>query len=162
LSRRVSSSTRTASFQTSFRYRGPDLESSTEELVAVSARVNNVLRRFGSGWALFFEAVRRERRMLSAKTIFADAASWLVDEERAAAADEAGARFESDYYLTLLWLPPPDAEGRAEQRWSSARPARRRRLAPGPRAVRSMPRGQVFDLLDGTLPRSRRSGMTRR
>ncbi|HAY07430.1 MAG TPA: ATPase, partial [Hyphomonas sp.] len=34
------------SFQTSFRYRGPDLESSTEaELVSVSARVNNVLRR---------------------------------------------------------------------------------------------------------------------
>ena len=47
------------SFQTSFRYRGPDLESSTEEeLVAVTARVNNVLRRFGAGWALFFEAVR--------------------------------------------------------------------------------------------------------
>jgi len=37
------------SFQTTFRYRGPDLESSTpEELVAVTARVNNVLRRFGS------------------------------------------------------------------------------------------------------------------
>ena len=45
------------SFQTTFRYRGPDLESSTEEeLVSVMARVNNVLRRFGSGWALFFEA----------------------------------------------------------------------------------------------------------
>ncbi|WP_034824547.1 hypothetical protein, partial [Hyphomonas pacifica] len=34
------------SFQTTFRYRGPDLESSTEEeLVSVMARVNNVLRR---------------------------------------------------------------------------------------------------------------------
>ncbi|MEL6860166.1 MAG: hypothetical protein AAFO74_17415, partial [Pseudomonadota bacterium] len=41
------------SFQTTFRYRGPDLESSTqEELVSTMARVNNVLRRFGSGWAL--------------------------------------------------------------------------------------------------------------
>ena len=48
------------SFQKTFRYRGPDLESSTEaELVSVMARVNNVLRRFGGGWALFFEAVRR-------------------------------------------------------------------------------------------------------
>ncbi len=37
-------------FQTTFRYRGPDLESSTEpELIAVMARVNNALRRFGSG-----------------------------------------------------------------------------------------------------------------
>ena len=49
------------SFQTTFRYRGPDLESSTqEELVSVMARVNNVLRRFGSGWALFFEAQRHD------------------------------------------------------------------------------------------------------
>lgn len=39
------------SFQRSARFRGPDLESSTEsELMAVTARVNNVLRRFGSGW----------------------------------------------------------------------------------------------------------------
>ena len=46
------------SFQKTFRYRGPDLESSTEaELVSVMARINNVLRRFGSDWALFFEAV---------------------------------------------------------------------------------------------------------
>ncbi|WP_034827828.1 hypothetical protein, partial [Hyphomonas pacifica] len=34
------------SFQTTFKYRGPDLESSTqEELVSAMARVNNVLRR---------------------------------------------------------------------------------------------------------------------
>lgn len=47
------------SFQRSFRFRGPDLESATPaELVAVCARVNNVMRRFGSGWALFFEAER--------------------------------------------------------------------------------------------------------
>ena len=42
-------------FQRSARFRGPDLESATEaELVAVCARINNVLRCFGSGWALFF------------------------------------------------------------------------------------------------------------
>lgn len=42
------------SFQRTIRYRGPDLESATEaELVSVSARINNVLRRFGSGWHCF-------------------------------------------------------------------------------------------------------------
>jgi type IV secretion system protein VirB4 len=47
------------SFQRTIRYRGPDLDSATDaELVAVSARLNNVLRRFGEGWALFFEAER--------------------------------------------------------------------------------------------------------
>jgi type IV secretion system protein TrbE len=103
------------SFQTTFRYRGPDLESSTEAgLVAVTARVNNVLRRFGSGWALFFEAVRVEAHDYPDCT-FPDAVSWLVDQERALRADETGARFESHYYLTLLWLPPADAAGRAEK-----------------------------------------------
>ena len=102
-------------FQTSFRYRGPDLESSTEaELVAVTARVNNVLRRFGSGWALFFEAVRAEAVSLE-ESEFACAAAWLIEQERRAAAEETGARFESAYYLTLLWLPPANATGRAEK-----------------------------------------------
>ena len=67
-------------FQTSFRYRGPDLESSTEsELVAVTARVNNVLRRFGSGWALFFEAVRSEAAALAASS-FRCGAAWLIEQ----------------------------------------------------------------------------------
>ena len=103
------------SFQASFRYRGPDLESSTEEeLVAVTARVNNVLRRFGAGWALFFEAVRQPQSDYSVSN-FPDAASWLVDEERALSAEQSGTRFESKFYLTLLWLPPADAIGRAEK-----------------------------------------------
>ena len=49
------------SFMRSFAFRGPDLESATEaELVSACARANNVLKRLGSGWALFFEAERRE------------------------------------------------------------------------------------------------------
>ena len=47
------------SFQRTVRYRGPDLDSATEaELISVASRVNNVLKRFGSGWALFFDAER--------------------------------------------------------------------------------------------------------
>lgn len=47
------------SFQRTIRYRGPDLDSATEaELMSVTSRVNNVLKRFGSGWALFFDATR--------------------------------------------------------------------------------------------------------
>lgn len=103
------------SFQTSFKYRGPDLESSTEEeLVSTMARVNNVLRRFGSGWALFFEAQRNEVHDYP-ESAFPDPLSWLVDQERALQAEESGARYASSYYLTLLWLPPADATGRAEK-----------------------------------------------
>ena len=47
------------SFQRSLRFRGPDLDSATQgELVATSARLNNALRRLGSGWGLFIEAER--------------------------------------------------------------------------------------------------------
>ena len=70
------------SLQRTLAFRGPDLESATEaELVSSCARANNVLRRFGSGWALFVEAERREA-LGYPDNRFPDAASWLVDEER--------------------------------------------------------------------------------
>ena len=104
------------SFQRTIRYRGPDLDSATEaELVSVTARLNNVLKRFGEGWALFFEAERVPANRYPGHA-FADAASWLVDQERCAAFTETGAHHESRYYLTFLYLPPPDHAGRAE-RW---------------------------------------------
>ena len=139
-------------FQTSFRYRGPDLESSTEpELVAVTARLNNVLRRFGSGWALFFEAARREAPPYP-ECAFPDPVSWLVDEERAITAEEAGARFESDYFLTLLWLPPEDLAGHAERALITGAktedaPAWRERLEEFRQEA-----GRAFDLLSTALP----------
>jgi type IV secretion system protein TrbE len=97
------------SFQRSFAFRGPDLESATEaELIGVSARANNVLKRFGSGWALFFEAERVEA-LGYPDSLFPDAASWLVDQERRAAFGGEGKKhFESHYILTLVWMPPAD------------------------------------------------------
>jgi hypothetical protein len=42
------------------RFRGPDLDSATPaELVAITSRLNNALRRLGSGWAIFIEAQRQ-------------------------------------------------------------------------------------------------------
>ncbi len=117
------------SFQRSFRFRGPDLESATDaEFMAACARLNNVLRRFGSGWALFFEAERFESPGYPTST-FPDPASWLVDAERRATfehgsdkvieaeVDAAPPRlhFESAYTLTLLYMAPADPVARAEQ-----------------------------------------------
>ena len=101
------------SFQRTARFRGPDLDSSTEsELVAVSARLNNALRRLGSGWALFVEADRRQAAPYPHAT-FPDAVSWLVDQERKAAFNEVGELFESVYFLTLVFLPGPENRARA-------------------------------------------------
>lgn len=102
------------SFQRTIAYRGPDLESATEaELVAVSARINNVLRRFGSGWSLFFEATRVPSELYH-ESVFPDPASWLVEQERKWDLDAEGAHFESRYHLTFLYLPPEDAANRSE------------------------------------------------
>ena len=103
------------SFQRTLRFRGPDLESATEaELVSTSARVNNVLRRLGSGWALFFDAERREA-LGYPESRFPDPASWLVDKERQASFEGEREHYESLYHLTLLWLPPADSQATAER-----------------------------------------------
>ena len=102
------------SFQRTARFRGPDLDSATPaELVATTARLNNALRRLGSGWAIFVEA-QREPANHYPESAFPDAASRLVDAERRAQFEEEGAHFESRYFLTLLWLPPVDDTARAE------------------------------------------------
>lgn len=97
------------SFMRSIAFRGPDLDSATEaELVAACARANNMLRRFGSGWALFFEAERVAAGGYP-ESCFPDAASWLVDAERRAAfEDRERQHFESLFHLTLVWMPPAD------------------------------------------------------
>ncbi len=96
------------SFQRTLAFRGPDLESATEaELVSACARANNVLRRLGSGWCLFFEAERREA-LGYPESSFPDAASWLVEQERRTAFERAGSHFESRFHLTLLHLGDAD------------------------------------------------------
>lgn len=102
------------SFQRTASFRGPDLDSATPaELVAVTARLNNALRRLGSGWAVFVEAQRVAAQDYPAST-FPDPVSALVDRERREQFREEGAHFESAYYLTLLWLPPAEDASRAE------------------------------------------------
>ena len=101
------------SFQRTARFRGPDLDSATRgELISTSARLNNALRRLGSGWALFVEAERCEAADYP-ESSFPEPLSWLVDEERRAGFEEAGSHFESHYHLTLLYLPPEESRARA-------------------------------------------------
>jgi type IV secretion/conjugal transfer VirB4 family ATPase len=102
------------SFQRTARFRGPDLDSATAaELVAAAARLNNALRRLGSGWALFVEAQRNAAQAYPVCD-FPDPVSALVEAERRADFLEAGAHFESAYFLTFVWLPPAEATGAAE------------------------------------------------
>lgn len=139
------------SFQRTARFRGPDLDSATQgELIATSARLNNALRRLGSGWALFIEAERRPAADYP-HSDFPESLSWLVDQERRAAFEEAGHHFESSYHLTLVFLSPEESRARAAGMLYENRPAEgvdwRERLA----AFLSET-DRVFDLLDGVMP----------
>ena len=102
------------SFQRTAKFRGPDLDSSVAaELVAVTGRINNALRRLGSGWSIFVEAQRSEAATYP-ESLFPDPASALLDAERKAGFEEAGTHFVSGYFLTFLWLPPAEEAARAE------------------------------------------------
>ena len=102
------------SFQRTARFRGPDLDSAVAaELVAVAGRLNNAFRRLGSGWAIFVEAQRHPSNNYP-DSRFPDPASALVDAERKADFEEAGAHFESSYFLTFTYLPPDEDSARAE------------------------------------------------
>ncbi|WP_442580283.1 conjugal transfer protein TrbE [Mesorhizobium sp. ASY16-5R] len=102
------------SFQRTARFRGPDLDSAVAaELVAVAGRINNAFRRLGSGWSIFVEAQRHEAATYPDST-FPDPASAMVDAERKADFEEAGAHFESSYFLTFLYLPPAEEAARTE------------------------------------------------
>ena len=113
------------SFQRTAEFRGPDLESSTEEeLVATCARLNNALRRFGSGWALYFEAARIPAATYPTSE-FTNGAAWIVEQERRGEFEQETAQrdlFESVYYLTFQFLPPADSSNKAES-WIIETPA---------------------------------------
>jgi type IV secretion system protein TrbE len=103
------------SFQRTARFRGPDLDSAVPaELVGVAGRLNNALRRLGSGWAVFVEA-QRHPAFHYPESRFPDAASALVDAERRAEFEEEDVNFESGYFLTFLYLPPAEDSARAER-----------------------------------------------
>ncbi|BCM17824.1 conjugal transfer protein TrbE [Mesorhizobium sp. J8] len=143
------------SFQRTLRFRGPDLESATEaELIGICARANNALRRLGSGWALFFEAERSEA-LGYPYSRFPDAASWLIDEERRAAFEGKVAHFESLYHLTLVFLPPPDRQARAESALVDSHNSGSTRDWRAELAWFRDETDRVLDLLSGFMPEVR-------
>jgi type IV secretion system protein TrbE len=102
------------SFLSVAQFRGPDVESATRsELVGLCAQINEALKRFGSGWALYVEAARVPCQDYPISD-FPDAASWLIDQERQAQCQAVGSRFETRQYLTLQYLPAPEAARRGE------------------------------------------------
>ncbi len=97
--------------QKTVRFRGPDLDSSTSyELIAARARMNNVLRRLGSNWCVHVEASRHSAHVYPVGE-FPNPVARLIDEERRDAFTAEALHFESQCFITFTYLPP--AEGMA-------------------------------------------------
>ena len=102
------------SFQRTARFRGPDLDSATPaELAGTTSRLNNALRRLGSGWAIFVEAQRHPATDYP-DSLFPESASALLDIERREQFEDSGVLFDSSYFLTFVWLPPAEEASRME------------------------------------------------
>lgn len=102
------------SFLSIARFRGVDVESATQsELVGLIARINDLLKRFGSGWALYVEAARAPCADYP-HSEFPDPASWLIDQERKAQFETVGSSFETKQYLCLQYLPDAEVSRRGE------------------------------------------------
>ena len=143
------------SFQRTARFRGPDLDSSVPaELVAVAGRLNNALRRLGSGWAVFVEAQRYQSNAYPPSSC-PDVASALVDAERRAQFEEEGAHYESAYFLTFLYLPPAEDAARAERFLYEGR--ERGQAADAHEALRGFVdrTDRVLQLVEGFMPECR-------
>jgi type IV secretion system protein TrbE len=143
------------SFQRTARFRGPDLDSSIPaELVAVAGRLNNALRRLGSGWAVFVEAQRYQSKAYPPSSC-PDVASALVDAERRAQFEEEGAHYESAYFLTFLYLPPAEDAARAERFLYEGR--ERGQAADAHEALRGFVdrTDRVLQLVEGFMPECR-------
>jgi type IV secretion system protein VirB4 len=98
--------------QKTLAFRGPDLASSSaSELVSSVARLNNALKRLGSGWAFFVEAQRFEANRYPSAS-WRQPAAWIVDLERRQAFESGGEHFESAYFLTIVWQLPPTGQHR--------------------------------------------------
>jgi type IV secretion system protein VirB4 len=95
-------------------YRGPDMMSaSAAEMDALSARLNAALR-LGSGWMVQCDAIRSRAPGYPERGAFPDLVSRLIDDERRQQFMQEGAHFESEYFLTLTYLPPLEAEERVK------------------------------------------------
>ena len=97
-----------ASMQTTWNYRGPDLDSAVpEQLAIITQQLNQSFLSLDSGWVLFFEAQRITSNSYARDTYFPDPVTQAMDDERRLFFSN-GNHFESNYYLTAYWIPPND------------------------------------------------------
>lgn len=102
--------------QSTFRYRGPDLDSAIKEhLSIITQQLNSLFMSINTGWVLYFEAQRVPSTDYPEGLSFVDPITKIMDDERKKFFSGKGTHFETTYYCTLYWSPPSDNEGRIRE-----------------------------------------------
>src|SRR5271154_4131810 len=89
-----------------WKVQGPGLGSATNgEMGALSGRLGALLR-LGGGWMVQCDSVRAPAPGYPERQEFPDSVTKIIDDERREQFMSEGVHFESDYYLSLTYLPP--------------------------------------------------------
>lgn len=100
------------SFLAGFYYQGDDPESSSDDdKNHLTATVNNYSHRFGTGWAVWTDAIRTPSPGYPdpSQCHFPDPISALIDAERREQFEEVGTHFETEYAMVFSFHPPSRA-----------------------------------------------------
>ena len=101
------------SFQSTIKFRGPDIDSALERgRQNLTAQINQALMSLGSGWAVYVECKRSVAPEYPSGR-FSNPLAWMIDHERRQAFDDQPT-YESEYYLTLQFLPASDRDRKME------------------------------------------------
>ncbi len=98
-----------------FYFQGNDPDSSSDEdKNYLTAMVNNYLHRFGTGWAVWIDAIRVTSPNYPdpSECYFPDPVSALIDAERREMFGSIGACFETEYAIVFNYRPPSSSATR--------------------------------------------------
>lgn len=96
------------SLQSTFTFRGQDLDSCTnEELTVMSERFNNVFKRLKNNWAISVDTVRSRSKKYNRKSGIKKIPTFILETERESFF-KSGHHFENTYYLTFIYFLPTD------------------------------------------------------
>ncbi len=92
-----------------YRYHCTDSDSSSdEEKDSIANRLNSLFATLGDGWIIQIDSVRRNSESYSDPSYshFPDVVSKAIDEERRRYFEKLGNMYETDFIITVTYLPP--------------------------------------------------------
>lgn len=96
------------SLQSTFTFRGQDLDSCTnDELVVISERFNNAFKRLKNDWTISVDTIRSKSKKYNRKLGIKSIPTFILETERESFF-KSGHHFENTYYLTLIYFLPTD------------------------------------------------------